>query len=125
MYQEEIFGRGTLRAFWWSPDSSRLAFLQTRRARRCRVFAVVDHIPPAQDVEHDAYPKRGRSEPDREARRRRAPAGSAPCSGSTLSKYSGADHLIVDVGWTPDSKQVVYQVQNREQTWLDLEPRRR
>ena len=37
-----------------------------------------------------------------------------------LSKYSGADFLIVDVAWTPDSKQVVYQVQNREQTWLDL-----
>ena len=26
----------------------------------------------------------------------------------------------MDVAWSPDSKQVVYQVQNREQTWLDL-----
>jgi hypothetical protein len=26
----------------------------------------------------------------------------------------------VNVGWTPDSRQVIHQVQNREQTWLDL-----
>ena len=30
------------------------------------------------------------------------------------------DFLIVSVGWTPDSRDVVYQVQNRTQTWLDL-----
>ncbi len=36
------------------------------------------------------------------------------------SKYAAAEHLIVDVDWTPDSKEVVYQVQDREQTWLDL-----
>ena len=34
------------------------------------------------------------------------------------SQYS--DFLIVNVGWTPDSRAVVYQVQNRKQTWLDL-----
>ena len=26
----------------------------------------------------------------------------------------------MNVGWTPDSRSVVHQVQNREQTWLDL-----
>src|SRR4029453_4667976 len=30
------------------------------------------------------------------------------------------EFLIVNVGWTPDSRQVVHQVQDREQTWLDL-----
>jgi dipeptidyl-peptidase-4 len=36
------------------------------------------------------------------------------------SKYSGADHLIIGVSWAPDGARIAYQVQNREQTWLDL-----
>ena len=28
LYQEEIYGRGQFKGYWWSPDSSRLAFLQ-------------------------------------------------------------------------------------------------
>ena len=35
-------------------------------------------------------------------------------------KYESVDPLIVRVGWTPDGKKVVYEIQNREQTWLDL-----
>ena len=27
VYQEEIFGRGNFRAYWWSPDSSHFAFM--------------------------------------------------------------------------------------------------
>ncbi|RPI23173.1 MAG: hypothetical protein EHM61_20405, partial [Acidobacteria bacterium] len=32
VYQEEVYGRGDYRAFWWSPDSTRLAFLQLDEA---------------------------------------------------------------------------------------------
>ena len=35
-------------------------------------------------------------------------------------KYHPTDFLIVRVSWTPDSRKVVYQAQNREQTFLDL-----
>ena len=28
VYQEEVYGRGTWRAHWWSPDSKRIAFLR-------------------------------------------------------------------------------------------------
>ena len=35
------------------------------------------------------------------------------------SKYSGADFLIVRVAWNPAGR-LVYEVQNRTQTWLDL-----
>ncbi len=35
-------------------------------------------------------------------------------------KYQPSDLLIVRVAWTPDSRKVVYQAQNREQTFLDL-----
>ena len=36
-----------------------------------------------------------------------------------LAPYAAAELLIVDVRWTPDG-QVAFQVQDREQTWLDL-----
>jgi hypothetical protein len=36
------------------------------------------------------------------------------------SRYATGEHLITGVDWTPDSRQIVYQVQNRQQTWLDL-----
>ncbi len=40
--------------------------------------------------------------------------------GSTRRRHGGGEFLIVNVGWTPDSRGVAYQVQDREQTWLDL-----
>ena len=40
--------------------------------------------------------------------------------GTSSTAYAGGDILIVDVDWVPDSRSVVYQVQDREQTWLDL-----
>ena len=33
VYQEEIYGRGNYRAYWWSPDSPHLAFLQLDESR--------------------------------------------------------------------------------------------
>ena len=36
------------------------------------------------------------------------------------SKYESGEFLIVRAGWTPDSRRVVYQIQDREQRWLDL-----
>jgi dipeptidyl-peptidase-4 len=37
-----------------------------------------------------------------------------------LGAYSAIDFLIVDVDWAPGARDVVFQVQDREQTWLDL-----
>ena len=41
-------------------------------------------------------------------------------AGWISSSYSAIDFLIVNVDWTPASSEVVFQVQDREQTWLDL-----
>jgi dipeptidyl-peptidase-4 len=37
-----------------------------------------------------------------------------------VSLSATSDYLIVAVDWSPDSQRVVYQIQDREQTWLDL-----
>jgi dipeptidyl-peptidase-4 len=133
VYQEELYGRGTYRAFWWSPDSSRLAFLQLDE-RPVPEFTLVDHVPSRQGLEVFDYPKSGDPNPTVKLGIVRAAGGASrtdlavnlvrPAEGGVTwvdtSKYSGADHLIVTVGWSPDSRQVIYQLQDREQAWLDL-----
>jgi dipeptidyl-peptidase-4 len=116
VYEEEIYGRGENRAYWWSPDSTRIAFLRLDDTP-VPAFAVVDHIPYNQDVEQWDYPKAGDPNP-------LVKLGVATVTGGMpvwvdTSKYPATDHLIVRVGWTPDGR-VVYAVQNRTQTWLDL-----
>jgi len=44
LYQEELYGRGQFRGYWWSPDSSRLAFLRLDETP-VPEYTVVDHIP--------------------------------------------------------------------------------
>ena len=117
VYQEEIYGRGSFKAYWWSPDSSHLAFLQIDD-RPVPEFTVVDHIPARLAVEEWDYPKAG--DPNPIAKLGIVPVVGGEVRWADLSKYSALDFLIVNVSWTPDSSRVVYQVQNREQSWLDL-----
>ena len=117
IYQEEVYGRGTYRAFWWSPDSTRLAFLQLDEAR-VPEFTVVDHVAEPQIAEVTDYPRPG--DPNPYVRLGVVRAAGSPVQWVGLDKYSPDDLLIVNVGWTPDSREVVFHAQNREQTWLDL-----
>ena len=117
VYQEEIYGRGNFRGYWWSPDSSRIAYLQLDD-RTMPTFTVLDHIPYHPGVEHWEYPKAG--DPNPVVRLGIVRSAGGQTTWADLTEYAPADPLIVDVGWTPDGAQVVFQVQNREQTWLDL-----
>jgi dipeptidyl-peptidase-4 len=117
LYQEEIYGRGRFRAFWWSPDSTRLAFLQLDE-RPVPEYTVVDHIPYRPGLEVTDYPKAG--DPNPLVKLGISRVGSGPPLWADHSTYASSEPLIVNVDWTPDSRFVVHQVQNREQTWLDL-----
>jgi dipeptidyl-peptidase-4 len=117
LYQEEIYGRGNFRGYWWSPDSTHIAFLQLDE-RPVPEYTVVDHIPYRPTLESTDYPKAGDPNPTVKLGLAAA-TGSGP-SWVDLSAYSALEFLIVNVGWTPDSRHVVHQVQDREQTWLDL-----
>ena len=118
VYQEELYGRGNFEGYWWSPDSTMLAYLRFDETR-VPEFTVVDHIPIHQTLETTPYPKAGDPNPV-------VKLGVVDAAGGdtrwvdTAGKYKPEDLLIVRVGWTPDGKRVMYQAQNREQTWLDL-----
>ena len=118
VYQEEVYGRGRFNATWWAPTGQHLSFMRIDE-EGVDTFTVVDHITDALKIEHIKYPKSGTTNP--RATLQVASAKSGKTVDVDLSKYAPEDEiLIVRVGWTPEGDRIVFFVQNREQTWLDL-----
>ncbi|MSR47193.1 MAG: S9 family peptidase [Planctomycetes bacterium] len=117
VYQEEIYGRGNFQATWWSPTSRHLAFLSLDQSGVPH-HPIVDHVPNRAELEDTRYPKAG--DPNPTVRLGVARARDGRVTWVDLGLYSKDEPLVVHVGWTPDGKQLCYQVQDREQMWLDL-----
>ncbi|HYC76632.1 MAG TPA: S9 family peptidase [Planctomycetota bacterium] len=115
VYQEELYGRGEWRGFWWSPDSSKLAYLRLDESK-VPTFVVVDHRPLHQESHVAHYPKVGDPNPD-------ARLGVVAATGGETrwmsDPYAGQEILISNVGWAADGR-LLAQWQDRAQTWLDL-----
>jgi dipeptidyl-peptidase-4 len=118
VYQEEIYGRGNFKGFWWSPDSRQLAWLQLDQTPVDR-FSVTDSIPNLQAVEVTRYPKSGQPLPTAKLMMAHLDAPQDLRS-VALEGYSPDDLLIVRVDWHPEQPWLTVQLQNRAQTWLDL-----
>ena len=117
VYQEELYGRGNFRGYWWSPDSAWIAYLQLDD-ERVPSHTIVDHLEYHPEVEVLHYPKAGDQNP--RVRLGVVKSGGGATSWMDIEKYEPTSPLIVHVGWTQDSQDVIFQVQDREQTWLDL-----
>ena len=117
VYQEEVYGRGIWKGYWWSPDSSRIAFLQLDE-RDVPQYTIVDDIPVHPVVKTFHYPKPG--DPNPRAALKIVPAAGGAIVDVDHERYAKGDFLIVNVTWGEGGKFVTYQVQDREQTWLDL-----
>lgn len=114
VYMEEVYGRGRLRAFWWAPDSKKLAYLSFDESKVPVYTLSGDHAQPIK-AEHTRYPKAG--DPNPEVR-----LGVVDLTGKTSwsdNPYAGQQILITQVGWSPDGKLLAHW-QDRAQTWLDL-----
>jgi len=116
VYFEELYNR-SWRGYWWSPDSSHLAFLQVDD-RPVPEYPITDHVAGPYAARSTRYPRAGDPNPEAKLGIVRASDGST--AWADLSRYTPGRYLIVNVDWKRDSRAVVYQVQNREQTWLDL-----
>ncbi len=142
VYEEELYGRGNKRGYWWSPDSRYIAFLRTDESPVPK-FVLTDDTVVDQVVENTDYPQAGDPNPlvtlgiaDVTKNSIIPNVTKIPKVGeiippavarfgdlakfADLSKYQPEDFLISRVAWSPDSKAVVFQAQNREQTFLDL-----
>jgi dipeptidyl-peptidase-4 len=114
VYWEEIFGRNDL-GYWWSPDSTSIAYLQTDESG-VSLMSYVDFKPSVPRVIHQRYPKTGGANP-------RVRAGVLDLeSGKTTWIDLGVYpyEYLVRVKWLPDGERVAVQTLDRPQTTLDL-----
>lgn len=114
VYQEEVYGRGSFKAYWWSPDSQRLAYLSLDETR-VPVYRIEDDRRIEQKTLRTRYPRAG--EPNPVAR-----LGVVNLTGRTTwmeDPYPGQETLIVQVGWDPAGR-LLASYQDRIQRWLDL-----
>ena len=117
VYEEEIYGRGSNRAYWWSPDSAAIAFLRIDDQPVPR-FTVIDDIPYDQSVEQWDYPQAGAPNPL--VTLAVVAVAEGPAHTIDTDRYPPADRLIIAVSWSPDSREVIYLVQNRIQSFVDM-----
>jgi dipeptidyl-peptidase-4 len=114
VYQEELYGRGNWRAFWWSPDSGGLAFLSLDISK-VPFFRMTDDKEHPQRNEDLYYPKAGEPNPV-------ASLGMVDLDGQVQwleNPYPGQETLISRVGFDPSGK-VIAAWQDRIQSWYDL-----
>lgn len=117
VYEEELYGRGQKRGYWWSPDSTHIAFLRTDETPVPK-FVLPDDTVNDQRVENTDYPQAG--DPNPLVRLGAVNVRTRAVRFADTSTYEPKDFLISRVTWSPDSQAMIYQAQNREQTFLDL-----
>jgi len=114
VYWEEVFARRDL-GYWWSADSSALAYLRTDES------AVTEMIyqgfkPNIPALTRQRYPKTGGINPTVRLGVLELSTGK-----TTWADFSGHEHeYIVRVKWLNDSRRLAVQTMNRPQTRLDL-----
>jgi dipeptidyl-peptidase 4 len=112
VYPEEL---DIATAHWWSPDSTKIAFLQLDESPVGK-YPLVDELAYEGKVTEERYPIAGSSNPV-------ARVGIATVAGGAIRWMdTGADKtaLLARVNWLRDSRRVAIQRFNRLQSRLDL-----
>ncbi len=115
VYMEELFTRGNVKAFWWSPDSKRLAFLEIRESP-VPVFPLVDWSEVHGSYELQHYPKAGDPNP-------LVRVGIVSADGGDIvwaDVDTSDDSYIARVYWLGDGSGVAIEKLNRAQDRLTL-----
>jgi len=114
VYWEEIFGRQDV-GYWWSEDSSSIAFLQTDESP-VSMMHFVDFKPQVPRLITQRYPKTGGENPV-------VRVGIVAVDDGRMTWVDFKEHpyeYIVRVKWLPDNERLSVQTMNRSQTELDL-----
>ncbi len=112
VYPEELNART---AYWWSPDSSKIAYYEMDE-RPVRRYPILDMSSPVGATEFTRYPQAGEANPI-------VRTGVVSVEGGeTTWMDAGADKdvYLARVDWLPDSRRVAIQRLNRGQNRLDL-----
>lgn len=116
VYFEEILGRGSrYAAFWWSPDSERIAFLRFDDSP-VPTFPLVRSRGAHSELEVERYPKSGDPNP-------KVKLGIAIVSEGKViwaDVDEEADHYVAWPFWFVDSSQLTFQWMNRDQNNIKI-----
>ena len=114
VYWEEIWGRSPT-AFWWSPDSRRIAYYRFDE-REVERYPVVDFLPLYPQVREQPYPKAGGKNPEA-----RIGVVDVTTRRTVWMQTDGSEEsYAARVDWHPDGQHLAIQRLNREQNRLDL-----
>jgi dipeptidyl-peptidase-4 len=102
-------------AYWWSPDSSSIAFLEMDE-RQVAQYPLVDFSSFDGEADMERYPPAGGKNPIVHVLVTRIDGGEP----KPMDTGTETDVYIPRVNWLPDSKHVAIQRLNRAQTDLDL-----
>lgn len=121
VYQEELYGRGNYQAFWWSPDSTRIALLRLDNSQ-VMPFTITTSDQPRGGTLVDRYPKAG--DPLTHAELWLAtlvdPAESRFALQPVFTPPREEERLIVRVSWQAETGDLIFQHTNRLQNELTL-----
>jgi len=116
VYMEEILGRATRhKAYWWSPNSEMIAFLHTDDSPVPK-FPIFNSKGVHGKLEWEHYPKAG--DPNANVK-----LGIVHLKNKNIvwvEEDETVDQYTAWPFWTPDSKELFYQVLNREQDTLQI-----
>jgi dipeptidyl-peptidase-4 len=112
VYPEELSIRT---AYWWSPDSTKIAFLEMDQRSVTR-YPIVNFTSFTGETEWMRYPKAGDANPV-------VRVGVVALKGGApkwMDTGAEKDIYLARVDWLPDSRRLAIQRMNRGQTQLDL-----
>jgi dipeptidyl-peptidase-4 len=112
VYPEEL---DTRTAYWWSPDSTKIAYYEMDERPVTR-YPIMDMSSPTGGTEYTRYPQAGEANPV-------VRVGIVNLTGGpTIWADTGknSDVYLARVNWLPDSRRVAIQRLNRAQNQLDL-----
>ncbi|MEJ2722626.1 MAG: DPP IV N-terminal domain-containing protein, partial [bacterium] len=113
VYMEELFTRGDVRAFWWSPDSRAIAYMQFDTSP-VPEFPIVDFLPLNNTVDMQRYPKAG----DPNSVVRVGVVGAGGGATTWMKVDTEDDSYIARVYWFGGGKHIAVEKLNRSQNEL-------
>ena len=112
VYPEEL---GQYQAFWWSPDSKRIAFMQFDESPVAK-YPIVHDIDPMPDTELQSYPVAGANNPI-------VRLFVVDVNSGTIVRLQAGDDLDVYFSggqWTPSGREFIYERRNRLQNRIEV-----
>jgi len=116
VYPEEL---GIRTAYWWSPDSSKIAFLEMDQQQVSK-YPLVNFLSYTGNTEFMRYPKAGEANPAVRVGVVEVKAGSAASGPVWMDTGAEKDIYLPRVEWLRDSRRLAIQRMNRAQNKLEL-----